>query len=148
GQREGHRSVHRRDREGVVRWSGRAGAFRPGDARADGGSVRARGPRRGRPARAGGPRQDREREGSEPVARGYARPQTMRWLRALSLSSQLLLLQVAIVAATVIIGATASYALVSSQIDDQYEQRALSIAYAVAATPDIVEAMTDVDPPK
>src|SRR5437868_1075018 len=72
----------------------------------------------------------------------------MRWLRALSLSSQLLLLQVAIVAATVIIGATASYALVSSQIDDQYKQRALAIAYAVAATPDIVEAMADPDPPK
>lgn len=72
----------------------------------------------------------------------------MRWLRALSLSSQLLLLQVAVVAATVIIGATASYALVSSQIDDQYEQRALAIAKAVAATPDIVEAMTDADPPK
>src|SRR2546423_12360403 len=72
----------------------------------------------------------------------------MRWLRALSLSSQLLLLQVAIVAATVIIGAAASYALVSSQIDDQYKQRALAIAYAVAATPDIVEAMDDPDPPK
>src|SRR5690242_14620594 len=72
----------------------------------------------------------------------------MRWLRALSLSSQLLLLQVAIVAATVVIGASASYALVSSQIDDQYKQRALAIAYAVAATPDIVEAMNDPDPPK
>ena len=72
----------------------------------------------------------------------------MRWPRALSLSSQLLLLQVAVVAATVIIGATASYALVSAQIDDQYEQRALAIAKAVAATPDIVEAMTDADPPK
>src|SRR6476469_3831159 len=62
--------------------------------------------------------------------------------------SQLLLLQVAIVAATVIIGALASYALVSSQIDDQYKQRALAIAYAVAATPDIVEAMNDADPSK
>ena len=69
-------------------------------------------------------------------------------LRTLSLSSQLLLLQVAIVAAIVVIGATASYALVSSQIDDQYKQRALAIAYAVAATPDIVEAMTEPDPPK
>jgi len=73
---------------------------------------------------------------------------SLRWLRPLSVSSQLLLLQVAIVAATVIIGALASYALVSSQIDDQYKQRALAIAYAVAATPDIVEAMSDAEPSK
>jgi len=73
---------------------------------------------------------------------------SLRWLKPLSVSSQLLLLQVAIVAATVIIGALASYALVSSQIDDQYKQRALAIAYAVAATPDIVEAMNDADPSK
>jgi two-component system CitB family sensor kinase len=63
-------------------------------------------------------------------------------------SSQLLLLQVAVVAATVVIGALASYALVSSQIDEQYKQRALAIAYAVAATPDIVEAMNDPEPSK
>src|SRR5205823_13449815 len=31
-------------------------------------------------------------------------------------------------------------------IDDQFKQRALTIAYAVAATPDIVEAMNDPDP--
>jgi two-component system CitB family sensor kinase len=73
---------------------------------------------------------------------------SLRWLRQLSVSSQLLLLQVAIVAATVVIGAFASYALVSSQIDDQYKQRALAIAYAVAATPDIVEAMNDPEPSK
>src|SRR5438477_6531632 len=48
----------------------------------------------------------------------------------------------------VVIGAAASYALVSSQIDEQYQQRALAIAYAVAATPDIVEAMDDPDPSK
>jgi len=73
---------------------------------------------------------------------------SLRWLRPLSVSSQLLLLQVAIVAATVVIGASAAYALVSAQIDDQYKQRALTIAHAVAATPDIVEAMNDVDPPR
>ena len=71
-----------------------------------------------------------------------------RRLGPLSVSSQLLLLQVAVVAATVIIGAFASYALVSSQIDEQYKQRALAIAYAVAATPDIVEAMNDPEPAK
>jgi len=69
-----------------------------------------------------------------------------RRLRPLSVSRQLLLLQVAVVAATVVIGAFASYALVSSQIDEQYKQRALAIAYAVAATPDIVEVMGDPDP--
>jgi len=46
----------------------------------------------------------------------------------------------------VVIGGFASYALVSSQIDEQYKQRALAIAYAVAATPDIVEAMDDPEP--
>jgi two-component system, CitB family, sensor kinase len=69
-------------------------------------------------------------------------------MRQLSVSTQLLWLQVAVVAAIVVIGAAASYALVSAQIDDQYQQRALAIAYAVAATPDIVEAMDDPDPPK
>jgi len=69
-----------------------------------------------------------------------------RWLRPRSVSTQLLLLQVGVVAATVIIGAFASYALVSSQIDEQYKQRALAIAYAVAATPDIVEVMEEPDP--
>ena len=39
-------------------------------------------------------------------------------------------------------------ALVSNQIDEQYKQRALAIAYAVAATPDIVEAMNDPEPSK
>lgn len=73
---------------------------------------------------------------------------SLRSLRPLSVSAQLLLLQVAIVAATVVIGAFASYALVSSQVDEQYKQRALAIAYAVAATPDIVEAMSDADPAK
>jgi two-component system CitB family sensor kinase len=72
----------------------------------------------------------------------------VRWLRPLSVSSQLLFLQVAIVAATVVIGAAASFALVSAQIDEQYKERALAIAYATAATPDIVEAMDDPDPSK
>jgi two-component system CitB family sensor kinase len=72
----------------------------------------------------------------------------VRWLRPLSVSSQLLFLQVAVVAATVVIGAYASFALVSAQIDEQYKQRALAIAYAVAATPDIVESMNDPEPSK
>ena len=71
-----------------------------------------------------------------------------RWVRPLSLSSQLLLLQFVLVAAIVVVGALASYALVSNQIDEQYKQRALTIAYAVAATPDILDAMDDTDPSK
>lgn len=73
-------------------------------------------------------------------------PGSGRWLRPLSVSAQLLFLQVAVVAAMVVIGAFASYALVSSQVDEQYKQRALAIAYAVAATPDIVEALDDAEP--
>ncbi|HKW78083.1 MAG TPA: sensor histidine kinase [Candidatus Limnocylindria bacterium] len=69
-------------------------------------------------------------------------------MRALSVSGQLLLMQVALVAGIVIFTAVASYELVSAQIDEQYKQRALAIAHAVAATPDIVEAMDDPDPPK
>lgn len=62
-------------------------------------------------------------------------------LRPRPLARQLLVLQIGIVAATVIVGALASYGLVSGQIDEQYEQRSLAIAYAVAATPDILDAM-------
>ncbi len=71
---------------------------------------------------------------------------TARWPRPLSLSSQILLLQVALVAGIVVVGALASYGLVSNQIDEQYKQRALTIAYAVAATPDVLDAMDDADP--
>ncbi len=69
-------------------------------------------------------------------------------MRALSLSRQVLLWQIALVAGIVVLTATASYAIVSAQIDEQYKERALAIAHSVAATPDIVEAMDDPDPPK
>jgi two-component system CitB family sensor kinase len=69
-------------------------------------------------------------------------------LRPRPLARQLLLLQIAIVAAIVVVGGLASYGLVSSQIDEEYKQRSLAIAYAVAATPDILDAMTSADPPK
>jgi len=72
----------------------------------------------------------------------------IRTVRSLSLSSQLLLLQLTLVVGTVVLGAVASYWLVSAQIDEQYKQRALAIAHSVAATPDIVEAMTEPDPSK
>jgi two-component system CitB family sensor kinase len=68
--------------------------------------------------------------------------------RPLSLSGQLLYLQLLLIAATVIVGGLASYLLVSRQIDEQYSERALAIAHAVAATPDITEAMDDPEPSK
>jgi len=80
------------------------------------------------------------------VASPLAAP--LRGLRRLSLSSQLLLMQVNLVAGIVIVGALASYGLVSNQIDEQYKQRALTIAYAVAATPDILDAMDEPEPAK
>ena len=69
-------------------------------------------------------------------------------MRPGSLSGQLLMMQFALVIGIVVLTAVASYALVSSQIDEQYKQRALAVAHSVAATPDIVEAMDDPDPPK
>jgi two-component system, CitB family, sensor kinase len=71
-----------------------------------------------------------------------ARRSIPKVFRPRPLARQLLLLQIAIVGATVIVGALASYGLVSAQIDDQYKQRSLAIAYAVAATPDILEALS------
>lgn len=68
------------------------------------------------------------------------------WSR--TLARQLLFLQIGVVALTTVVGATASYLLVSSQIDDQYRERALAIAYAVAATPDVLDAMDESDPPR
>ena len=66
------------------------------------------------------------------------------WSR--TLARQLLFLQIAVVAAIVVVGALASYGLVSGQIDEQYTQRALAIGYAVAATPDVLDAMRDPEP--
>ncbi|MDE3112561.1 MAG: sensor histidine kinase [Chloroflexota bacterium] len=68
----------------------------------------------------------------------------MRWPRALA--SQLLLLQIAIVATTVALGTLVSLWLVSQQVDAEYEQRSLAIAHAVASTPDILEAYGTADP--
>lgn len=66
------------------------------------------------------------------------------WSR--TLARQLLALQIAVVAVTVIVGALASYLLVSSEIDEQYKQRALAIGYAMAATPDVLDAMAEPEP--
>ncbi|MEP6693858.1 MAG: sensor histidine kinase [Chloroflexota bacterium] len=67
-------------------------------------------------------------------------------MRPRQLASQLLLLQIVVIAATVLAGAFISYALVSRQVLEQYEQRSLAIGHAVAATPDILEAFSAPDP--
>ena len=70
----------------------------------------------------------------------------VRWPR--SLATQLLLLQIAIVAATVLVGSLISAWVVRQQLYAEYEQRSLAIAQAVAATPDIVEAFGSAEPSK
>jgi two-component system, CitB family, sensor kinase len=70
----------------------------------------------------------------------------VRWPRPLA--TQLLLLQIAVVAATVVAGSLVSLWLVSRQVEAEYQQRSLAIAHAVAATPDIVEAFDSPDPAK
>ncbi len=70
----------------------------------------------------------------------------VHWPR--SLATQLLLLQIAVVATTIVVGSLVSLWVVSQQIDAQYEQRSLAIAQAVAATPDIVEAFAEPQPAK
>lgn len=68
----------------------------------------------------------------------------VRWPRPLA--TQLLLLQVAIVSVTVIAGALVSVRIVNDQIDEQYRQRSFAIGYAVADTPDVIEAFALPDP--
>ena len=66
--------------------------------------------------------------------------------RPRQLASQVLLLQIVVVAATVLAGTFISVGLVNRQVEEEYEQRALAIGHAVAATPDVVEAFGDPDP--
>ncbi len=68
----------------------------------------------------------------------------MRWPRALS--SQLLLLQIGVVAATVLVGSIITIWLVRQQIDGEYEERSLAIAEAVARIPDILDAFDTPQP--
>lgn len=63
-----------------------------------------------------------------------------------TLATQVLLLQVGVVAATVIAGALVSGWLIREQVVGQYQERSLALAHAVAATPDIVEAFDDPQP--
>lgn len=68
----------------------------------------------------------------------------MRWPKPIA--TQLLLLQIAVVATTVVAGSIISFWMVTQQVDAEYERRSLAIAQAVAATPDIREAFDESDP--
>jgi two-component system, CitB family, sensor kinase len=72
--------------------------------------------------------------------------QHYRMRRARPLATQVLLLQIGVIVATVVVGAAVSFWLVSTQIDEQYKERSLAIGHAVAATPDILDAFDDPDP--
>jgi two-component system, CitB family, sensor kinase len=70
---------------------------------------------------------------------------SVRRLR-LSLASQILLLQLAIVLGALLIGAAASYLNESRQLDQRYEDRSLTIAQSVAAMPSVGDGLRDSDP--
>ena len=72
----------------------------------------------------------------------------MRSVRRLriSLASQILLFQLAIVLGALLLGAAASYLNESRQLDQRYEQRSLTIAQSVAAMPSVGDGLRDSDP--
>src|SRR5947199_3630007 len=73
---------------------------------------------------------------------------TMRSVRRLrlSLASQILVFQLAIVLGALILGAAASYLNESRQLDQRYEQRSLNIAQSVAGMPSVGDGLRDSDP--
>jgi two-component system CitB family sensor kinase len=64
----------------------------------------------------------------------------------LSLASQILVFQLAIVLGALIIGAAASYLNESRQLDNRYEHRSLTIAQSVAGMPSVGDGLRDSDP--
>src|SRR5438128_1497884 len=66
----------------------------------------------------------------------------------LSLASQILIFQLAIVLGALVIGAAASYINESRQLDQRYEQRSLTIARSVAGMPSVGDGLRDSDPPR
>src|SRR6266576_606180 len=64
----------------------------------------------------------------------------------LSLASQILVFQLAIVLGALMIGAAASYLNESRQLDQRYEQRSLTIAQSVAGMPSVRDGLRDSDP--
>lgn len=63
-----------------------------------------------------------------------------------SLTSQILLLQLALIAATLAVGAYVSLRFTRAQLDEQYGERSLAIAESVGATPAVRAAFSDADP--
>ena len=57
------------------------------------------------------------------------------------LSTQILVFQVLIVAGTLLVGLALAFGGEQSRVDDEYERRALGVAQAVAATPEIARAI-------
>src|SRR6266480_2805885 len=76
------------------------------------------------------------------------RRDTMKPVRRprLSLASQILVFQLAIVLGALMIGAAASYFNESRQLDQRYEQRSLTIAQSVAGMPSVRDGLRDSDP--
>ena len=72
----------------------------------------------------------------------------MRLVRRLrlSLASQILIFQLAIVLGALVLGAAASYLNESRQLDQRYEQRSLNIAQSVAGMPSVGDGLRDSDP--
>ena len=65
----------------------------------------------------------------------------------LSLASQILVFQLAIVLGALVIGAAASYLNESRQLDQRYQQRSLTIAQSVAGMPSVGDGLRDaIDP--
>ena len=67
-------------------------------------------------------------------------------LRRLSLASQILLLQLAVIVTAVAVGAAVSVVIARQQLDRTYEDRAITIGQSVASMPSVREAMRDSDP--
>ncbi len=65
-----------------------------------------------------------------------------RITRLRPLANQLLLFQVAVVLTTVVVGTLISLTVVTNQVDQEYERRALAIGHAVAEMPDVLEAFS------
>ena len=66
--------------------------------------------------------------------------------RVRPLATQVLLLQIGIVAVSVVAGTLLSFNIVTERIDREFEQRSLAIGHAVADTPDVIEAFALPDP--
>ena len=64
----------------------------------------------------------------------------------LSLASRILAFQLAIVLASVVLGAVASIVIERQRLDARYEQRALTVAESVAGMPSVQDALRDSDP--